>query len=213
MERDLRRMRPLLDTESTGPTQPFLIAIAAVLVTMTLLVSVDVALDVRAAELPWQGHVGLDLLIAALGLGGTAALAARLVGVHRRAQVLKDRLRAAEGEAQRFRDESRAYLRGLAVAIDRQLLRWALSPAEREVVLLLLKGLSLKEVASIRGCSERTARHQARAAYRKAGLAGRIELAAFFLEDLLVPGSAAEATELAAPELKATYDAPPPAGS
>ena len=185
----------MLDTEHPSSFPPFLIGIAAVLVTMTLLVSVDVALDARMAELPWQGHVGLDLLIAALGLGGTTALAARLLGAHRRAHVLKDRLQAAEGEAQRFRDESRAYLRGLAVAIDHQLLRWSLTPAEREVVLLLLKGLTLKEIGTLRGCSERTVRHQARAVYRKAGLAGRVELAAFFLEDLLVPASPAEEPE------------------
>jgi DNA-binding CsgD family transcriptional regulator len=195
MERDLARIGGMLDTDNPGSFPPFLIGIAVVLVAMTLLVSVDVALDARMAELPWQGHVGLDLLIAALGLGGTIALAARLVGAHRRAGVLKDRLRAAEGEARRFREESRAYLRGLAVAIDRQLVRWALSPAEREVVLLLLKGLSLKEIGTLRECSERTVRHQARAVYRKAGLAGRVELAAFFLEDLLVPVSPGEEPE------------------
>ncbi len=53
--------------------------------------------------------------------------------------------------------------------------------------LLLLKGLSLRDVAQARSTSERTVRQQALAVYRKAGLAGRAELAAFFLEDLLLP--------------------------
>ncbi|MCZ7679332.1 MAG: hypothetical protein M5U28_11460 [Sandaracinaceae bacterium] len=53
--------------------------------------------------------------------------------------------------------------------------------------LLLLKGLSLKEIAAARDTGERTAREQARAVYRKSGLSGRAELAAFFLEDLLAP--------------------------
>ena len=57
--------------------------------------------------------------------------------------------------------------------------------AEREIGLLLLKGLSLKEVADVRGTSERTVRQQAQQLYRKGGLAGRTELAAYFLEDLL----------------------------
>jgi len=35
--------------------------------------------------------------------------------------------------------------------------------------------------------SERTIRDQARAVYRKSGVAGRTELSAFFLEDLLLP--------------------------
>lgn len=73
------------------------------------------------------------------------------------------------------------------MAIDRQFERWGLFAAEREVALLLLKGLSHKEVASARETSERTVRQQALAVYRKAGLSGRAELAAFFLEDLLLP--------------------------
>ncbi|MBL7688980.1 MAG: hypothetical protein JNJ49_13170 [Bdellovibrionaceae bacterium] len=47
--------------------------------------------------------------------------------------------------------------------------------------------MSLKEVAEVRKTSERTARTQSAAIYVKAGLAGRSELAAFFLKDLLLP--------------------------
>ena len=99
------------------------------------------------------------------------------------------------------------------MAIDAQFDRWALSSAEREVALLLLKGLSHKEIAPLRGCSERTVRHQARAVYRKAGLAGRIELAAFFLEDLLVPSAPAPTPEPAAAGVKEPFGAPRPAGT
>jgi DNA-binding CsgD family transcriptional regulator len=179
----------MLDPDDAPPVQPLLVGIAVLLIGMTLLVGTDIVLDFRSGIA--LEHMAVDLLIAALGLGGALLLVVRLIGTLRRARALQDRLRSTEREAQRFREESRAYLRGLAVAIDRQLERWALSPAEREVVLLLLKGLSLKEIGDIRGCSERTVRHQARAVYRKAGLAGRIELAAFFLEDLLVPDSPA----------------------
>ena len=52
-----------------------------------------------------------------------------------------------------------------------------------------LKGLSLKEIAAARGTSEKTARVQSGAVYAKSGLAGRSELSAFFLEDLLPPGT------------------------
>ena len=47
--------------------------------------------------------------------------------------------------------------------------------------------LSLKEIAEIRKTTEKTARAQSVAVYAKAGLGGRSELAAFFLEDLLLP--------------------------
>lgn len=55
------------------------------------------------------------------------------------------------------------------------------------MALLLLKGLSHKEVAAIRATSERTVREQARSLYAKAGLTGRAALSAFFLEDLIAP--------------------------
>jgi DNA-binding CsgD family transcriptional regulator len=64
--------------------------------------------------------------------------------------------------------------------------RWGLTPAERQVALLLLEGLSHAEAARVRDTSERTVRQQVHEVYSKAGLSGRSELAAFFLEDLLV---------------------------
>ena len=96
-------------------------------------------------------------------------------------------LEVARLQGQRWRNESRALLSGLGEAIDAQFSRWNLTEAEREVALLLLKGLSLKEVAAIRATTERTIRAQARSIYSKAGLTGRAALSAFFLEDLLAP--------------------------
>ena len=90
-------------------------------------------------------------------------------------------------EAEQWRQESRELLEGLGAAIDRQFDRWGLTKAEAEVGLLLLKGLSHKEIAAIRETSERTVREQSRALYRKSGLSGRSSLSAFFLEDLLLP--------------------------
>jgi DNA-binding CsgD family transcriptional regulator len=93
--------------------------------------------------------------------------------------------------AARRRSERQAQevLQGLGEAIDRQFDRWGLTPAEREVALLQLKGLRHKAIAELRRTSERTVRQQALAVYRKSGLAGRSDLAAFFLEDLLLPES------------------------
>lgn len=90
-------------------------------------------------------------------------------------------------EAAQWKQESRELLEGLGAAIDRQFERWSLTKAEAEVGLLLLKGLSHKEIALIRETSERTVREQSRALYRKSGLSGRSSLSAFFLEDLLLP--------------------------
>ena len=93
--------------------------------------------------------------------------------------------------AARWAREARTLIDGLSDAIDAQLDRWKLTPAEKGVTLLLLKGLGHKEIATVREVGETTVRQQARSVYRKAGLAGRHELAAFFLEDLLGPQPAA----------------------
>jgi DNA-binding CsgD family transcriptional regulator len=96
-------------------------------------------------------------------------------------------LEVARLQGQRWRSEARSLLNGLGAAIEEQFGRWNLTEAEREVALLLLKGLSLKEIAAVRATSERTIRAHARALYGKAGLTGRAALSAFFLEDLLAP--------------------------
>lgn len=101
-------------------------------------------------------------------------------------KVIRD-LELARVQGQRWRSEARSYLNGLGEAIETQFSRWNLTEAEREVALLLLKGLSHKEIATVRGVSERTVREQSRSVYTKAGLTGRTALSAFFLEDLLAP--------------------------
>ena len=105
----------------------------------------------------------------------------------RAAAALRSRLEEHEEERDRWRATSREALEGLGRAIDAQFGRWGLTPAEREVALLLLKGYGHKQIAARTGRSERTARQHAGVVYEKAGLGGRAELAAFFLQDLMLP--------------------------
>lgn len=165
-----------------------LVAFAAV----ALLAAVDLVFDL--SEGTTVLHVLAEGGVVVVGLLGAAAMARRLREVVRRelsareeATALAERLKATEAEAARWRGETLDLVSGLGAAIDRQFERWTLSPAEKEVALLLLKGLSHKEVAEARSITEATARQQARAVYKKAGLSGRHDLAAFFLEDLLLP--------------------------
>ncbi len=69
--------------------------------------------------------------------------------------------------------------------IESQFTIWHLSESEKDVALLLIKGLSMKEIAGIRQTHEKTVRQQSTSIYKKSGLTGRQELAAFFLEDML----------------------------
>ena len=73
----------------------------------------------------------------------------------------------------------------LLAVIREQFSQWALSPSESEVALLLIKGLSMKEIAALRDVREKTVRQQATGIYAKAGCAGRHELVAHFIEDLM----------------------------
>jgi len=104
----------------------------------------------------------------------------------RAAAALRSRLEEHEEERDRWRATSREALEGLGRAIDAQFGRWGLTPAEREVA-LLLKGYGHKQIAARTGRSERTARQHAGVVYEKAGLGGRAELAAFLLQDLMLP--------------------------
>ena len=149
--------------------------------------AVDLVLDGPGRGL----HTAVEAAMLTLALLGVAALwlhAGRARRAGRRARAEADTHRA-ERDAWRARSEE--LLRGLGAAIDAQLRAWRLTPAERETALLLLKGYGHKEIAALCGRSERTVRQHAVAVYRKAGLAGRAELAAWFLEDLLLPSESA----------------------
>ena len=124
------------------------------------------------------------LVLSVVGVAVLFRLTRKQRDVH--LQVLRD-LEIARLQGQRWRSESRVLLSGLGEAINAQFTRWNLTDAEREVALLLLKGLSTKEIAAVRAGSERTAREHASAIYTKAGVTGRAGLSAFFLEDLLAP--------------------------
>ncbi|MBI5066968.1 MAG: LuxR family transcriptional regulator [Deltaproteobacteria bacterium] len=163
---------------------------AALFLVIAFFLVLDVISDVR--EGASAGHIAFEVAATLLSLGGFAAMWRLLQAERSRARELKVELDGTRADLVRWHAEAQELLKGLGAAIDRQFDGWGLSPAEREVGLLLLKGLSLKEAAEARQTSERTVRQQALAVYRKAGLAGRAELAAFFLEDLLLPREGGE---------------------
>jgi DNA-binding NarL/FixJ family response regulator len=105
--------------------------------------------------------------------------------VHLRASLEQRRV-----ERDAWKASAEKSLEGLGAAIDRQFDEWQLTPAERDVALLLLKGYSHKHVAAETGRSERTVRQHATSVYSKASLGSRAELAAFFLDALHLPARA-----------------------
>lgn len=179
------------------PEGKLLAGVLVAFLAVAVLAAIDIFSDLE--EGTTLSHVVSETGVLLVGLVGSILVARRMVLTLRRARAaerdaldLADQLAVSQAEARRWRSDARDLMNGLAAAIDEQFDRWALSPAEKETALLLLKGLSHKEIADVRSVSDATARQQARAVYKKAGLSGRHDLAAFFLEDLMLPIEAPE---------------------
>lgn len=102
---------------------------------------------------------------------------------------LRASLTAQQDERDAWKASAEAALDGMGRAIAAQFRTWLLTPAESEVALMLLKGYSHKEIAALTDRSERTVRQHAGVVYEKAGMAGRAELAAFFLQGVKLPAA------------------------
>jgi DNA-binding CsgD family transcriptional regulator len=166
-------------------------ALAAVVAGVILFLALEIVEqpDISTAALALELVSVVPVVLTSVGLAVLFRVAVR----QREEQLtLLHDLELSRVQGQRWRAEARALLNGLGDAIDAQFTRWNLTEAEREVALLMLKGLSLKEIAGLRTSTERTVRAQAQAIYAKAGVSGRAALSAFFLEDLLAPMSPAE---------------------
>ncbi len=152
-------------------TRTRLLALAATLqAACGLLLFVDIA-----SELPdlrrEPSHAVLEAaIVLALLLGSLL-----IVGEIRRLQVQNLRMRAG------LRAASGAFVD----LIEDTFRKWGLTPAEREVALLAIKGFSVAEIANLRTAAEGTVRAQCAAVYRKAGVSGRPQLLSHFIDDLL----------------------------
>jgi DNA-binding NarL/FixJ family response regulator len=127
----------------------------------------------------------LEMALIVASATGVALLTGSLQREHMEKEALGRDLRMALAEGEAWRDRAQRYVSGLSEEITKQFEAWQLTPAEREVGLLMLKGFSHREIASLRGRTEATVRFQARAVYQKSGMPGRSAFCAYFLEDLL----------------------------
>lgn len=161
-------------------------ALAAIVAGVTLLMALEIIEEPQMTLPQILMELIEPLLLVVTGAGVVYVLLRTRMQHEEQLSLIHD-LEVARTEGAAWRADMRELLRGLGDAIDAQFDRWELTPAEREVALLMLKGLSHKEIAAARDSSERTVRQQARAIYSKANLSGRAALSAFFLEDLLLP--------------------------
>lgn len=162
--------------------ESILITVLALIVATNLY---DLFIDYRHNASVW--HLLEETLVVLVSTFAIVWLVVNVRRQQRELEGLKRELRAVPGDA----DVSRpgpavlAARQQLGTVIQQQFTEWQLSPGEQEVALLLLKGLSFKEIAAVRNTLEKTVRQQASGIYRKAGVSGRHAFAAWFIEDFL----------------------------
>lgn len=109
---------------------------------------------------------------------------ALMVGLVCTLLVLRDLL----SDQKRTDDMLRASSGSFVDLIDEYFSVWELTPAERDVALLAIKGFMIADIAKLRATKEGTIKAHCNAIYRKARVAGRAQLLSLFIEDLISHG-------------------------
>lgn len=186
--------------DDVGPG--FRLGLTGLLIAIATFGVVDIILDKPTT---WMSvHILLEVAYVLLSLGSVVFLWSGWARTRRSLSRVEGHLETNRVERDEWKSRATQLLVGLGTEIDAQLERWSLTPAEKQVALLLLKGLGHREAAEVLDRSERTVRQHAVAIYRKSGLAGRAELSAFFLEDLLLPTESAVTSDAGDVDAKAS---------
>ena len=94
-------------------------------------------------------------------------------------------VRRSVRDAARLKSQLRAASGAFMELLEDRFAQWRLTPAEHDVALFLIKGLSTSEIAAFRSTSEGTVKAQTNAIYRKSGVSGRAQLLSLFIDDLM----------------------------
>lgn len=157
--------------------------IAVVLGIIMVLNTLDVITDISLGVPQWH-IIEESMIVLASGLGFIYLL----WEMRRRSRELKSLagdLSSAGRQLRDINDEMRRARSSFSESIHQQFLDWGLTLSEQQVAMLLLKGLSFREIAAVRETREKTVRQQASSIYSKSGLEGRHTFSAWFLEDFL----------------------------
>jgi DNA-binding CsgD family transcriptional regulator len=180
--------RQMTDTHSNDRSARTRLVVAWLLAAMVVAGAWDLLTD---SPRVWRGtHALVEVSFILLGAVAAVLLLRGWRDTERSLEGVRATLASRQAERDHWQALAGKALRGLGEAMDQQFDAWALTPAEKETAMFLLKGYSHKEVASLTQRGERTVRQHAVSVYRKSGLAGRAELAAFFFEDMLLPPEA-----------------------
>lgn len=151
-----------------------LAALILVLALAAFFFVIDVLTDLDEYGLGW--HIVLELTATVALFIAVALMMVELREMQTRMDSLDRGIRAARGD--------------MAGLIGSFFDRWQLTPSERDVALLILKGFDNEAIAGLRGVAVGTIRAQSARVYAKAGVDGRAQLFSIFMEELLAePGS------------------------
>lgn len=149
------------------------------------LVTIDLLDDVQE-HAPFS-HILLELMILFVATSGLIAIVSRYKLIRKENVRIEGDLRKAKSDLLVFQEKTQNLAKNFSQQMNQQFDRWSLSKSEKEVALLLLKGLSAKDIADHREASVKTINQQTSSIYEKSNLHGRSELSAFFLEQILSP--------------------------
>lgn len=153
------------------------------LIIITLLTTSDLISDYLEGTEAW--HLAIEALVVLMSVGGIAYLLQAFMKRQRELDAVKVQLAETKDDLSEARQQISAAGQEYIQVIRKQFETWQLTPSEKEVASLLLKGLSFDEIANVRNTKEKTVRQQATSIYRKSGLGSRHEFAAWFFEDFL----------------------------
>ena len=159
--------------------------VAIILTVIMVLNFFDVLTDISLGVPQW--HIIEECMIVLVSGIGAVLL---FWEIRRRTHYMLDmrnHLRVSHQQLQHMTEEMKAARHQYSELINNQFDQWQLTMSEKEVSMLLLKGLSFREISTLRETKEKTVRQQASTIYDKAGVNGRHEFAAFFFEDFVTP--------------------------
>lgn len=157
--------------------------ITAILLIIMLLNATDVFVDLGLNVPVW--HIVQESFLVLLSAIGFVWL---IVDMRKRTKSLNTlalELTQATKQIDTLHNNMASERKHYSEVIKGQFEQWSLTSGEQEVGFLLLKGLSLREISSVRNTKEATVRQQASSLYSKSNLVGRHEFSAWFFEDFL----------------------------
>jgi DNA-binding NarL/FixJ family response regulator len=132
------------------------------------------------------GHILVESAIALISAIAVMYLVLEMRRRTRELHALTATLSSSDQQLANITNEMKNARRQYSEAIHQQFDDWQLTDGEQQVALQLLKGLSFKEIATVRSTREKTVRQQASTIYGKSGVDGRHAFSAWFLEDFIV---------------------------